>query len=80
VVDFTWELSDNRLNTRVCPGFGKRCYGLRTDFRNCGDFDGLPINLKVLFWVEKSGGRLFRRIPDIQFSGQDGDDHEPFSI
>jgi nucleoside 2-deoxyribosyltransferase len=46
-------------------GLGKRCYGLRTDFRNSGDFDGIPINLQVLYWIEASGGKLFRRIEDI---------------
>ncbi|AFM23334.1 nucleoside 2-deoxyribosyltransferase [Desulfomonile tiedjei] len=44
---------------------GKKCYGLRTDFRNCGDFDGIPINLQVLYWIESSGGRLFGRIEEI---------------
>ena len=47
-------------------GIGKKCYGLRTDFRDCGDFDGIPINLQVLYWIESSGGRLFRRIDDIE--------------
>jgi nucleoside 2-deoxyribosyltransferase len=46
-------------------GLGKRCYGLRTDFRDCGDFEGLPFNLQVLYWIESSGGKLFRRIADI---------------
>jgi nucleoside 2-deoxyribosyltransferase len=46
-------------------GLGKKCYGLRTDFRNSGDFDGIPINLQVLYWIESSGGRLFRRIDEI---------------
>ncbi|MGB6067030.1 MAG: nucleoside 2-deoxyribosyltransferase [Desulfomonilaceae bacterium] len=41
-------------------GLGKRCYGLRTDFRNSGDSDGIPINLQVLYWIESSGGQLFR--------------------
>ena len=44
---------------------GKRCYGLRTDFRDCGEFDGMPFNLQVLYWIEASGGKLFRRIEDI---------------
>jgi nucleoside 2-deoxyribosyltransferase len=35
---------------------GKKCYGLRTDFRDSGDFDGLPINLQVLYL-----GRVQRR-------------------
>ncbi|AFM27779.1 nucleoside 2-deoxyribosyltransferase [Desulfomonile tiedjei] len=46
-------------------GLGKKCYGLRTDFRNSGDFDGVPINLQVLYWIEALGGRLFRRIENI---------------
>ncbi|MBI5249091.1 MAG: nucleoside 2-deoxyribosyltransferase [Desulfomonile tiedjei] len=33
---------------------GKTCYGLRTDFRSCGDFDGIPVNLQVLYWMESS--------------------------
>jgi nucleoside 2-deoxyribosyltransferase len=44
---------------------GKKCYGLRTDFRNSGDFDGIPINLQVLYWIEVSGGKLFRRVDEI---------------
>jgi nucleoside 2-deoxyribosyltransferase len=46
-------------------GIGKRCFGLRTDFRDCGEFDGQPFNLQVLYWIESSGGKLFRRIEDI---------------
>lgn len=44
---------------------GKKCYGLRTDFRDSGDFDGIPINLQVLYWIEASGGRLYKRIEEI---------------
>jgi hypothetical protein len=36
-----------------------------TDFRDSPDFDGIPINLQVLYWIEASGGKLFRRIEDI---------------
>ena len=50
-------------------GLGKRCYGLRTDFRDLGDFEGLPINLQVLYFIDSSGGRLFRRLEDIEFRG-----------
>jgi nucleoside 2-deoxyribosyltransferase len=46
-------------------GLGKKCYGLRTDFRDCGEFDGLPFNLQVLYWIQSSGGKLFRRIDEI---------------
>lgn len=48
-------------------GLGKPAYGLRTDWRDCGDFVGLPINLQILWFIEKSGGKLFRRIEDIEF-------------
>jgi nucleoside 2-deoxyribosyltransferase len=48
-------------------GLGKKCYGLRTDFRNSGDFDGIPINLQVLYWIESSGGKLFRKVDEITF-------------
>jgi nucleoside 2-deoxyribosyltransferase len=46
---------------------GKKCYGLRTDFRNSGDFEGIPINLQVLYFIESSGGKLFRTIDAISF-------------
>jgi len=44
---------------------GKKCCGLRTDFRNSGDFEGIPINLQMLYCIESSGGKLFRRISEI---------------
>jgi nucleoside 2-deoxyribosyltransferase len=44
---------------------GKRCYGLRSDLRDTGDFVGIPFNLQVLHFLELSGGRLFRSIADI---------------
>jgi len=47
-------------------GIGKRSHGLRTDWRDSGEF-GLPVNLQVLHFIEKSGGKLFRRIEDIEF-------------
>lgn len=47
-------------------GIGKRCFALRTDVRDCGDLPGLPLNLQVLFFIEYSGGRLFRKIEDIE--------------
>jgi len=48
---------------------GKKCYGLRTDLRNTGDFVGLPINLQLLHFIERSGGKLFRSIEEISISG-----------
>jgi nucleoside 2-deoxyribosyltransferase len=47
---------------------GKKCYALRTDLRNTGDFIGIPFNLQVLHFVERSGGRLFRSIAEISIN------------
>ena len=47
-------------------GIGKKCFGLRTDFRDSGDLPGLALNLQVLYFIGYSGGRLFRRIEDIE--------------
>jgi nucleoside 2-deoxyribosyltransferase len=44
---------------------GKRCYGLRTDVRDSGDFVGIQINLQVLHFIERTGGVLFRSIEEI---------------
>jgi len=46
---------------------GKKCYGLRTDFRVSGDFEGISINLQVLYWIESTGGKLFKTIDEIEF-------------
>ncbi|MBI5249034.1 MAG: nucleoside 2-deoxyribosyltransferase [Desulfomonile tiedjei] len=46
-------------------GLGKKCYGLRSDFRDSGDFDGIPINLQVLYWIEASAGKRFRKIEEL---------------
>ncbi|HEY5513350.1 MAG TPA: nucleoside 2-deoxyribosyltransferase [Geomonas sp.] len=48
---------------------GKRCYGLRTDQRDSGDFIGLPVNLQILHFIERSGGKLFRSIAEISITG-----------
>lgn len=47
-------------------GIGKPVFGLRTDWRDSGEF-GLPLNLQVLHFIEKSGGTLFRSIEEIDF-------------
>lgn len=47
-------------------GIGKKCFGLRTDFRDAGDLPGLPLNLQVMYFIEHSGGRLFRRVEEIE--------------
>ena len=40
-------------------------FGIRTDFRDCGDLPGVPINLQVLFFIENAGGALYRKVEDI---------------
>lgn len=45
---------------------GKKCYGLRTDMRDTGDFVGIAINLQVLHFIERTGGTLFRSIDEIE--------------
>ena len=49
---------------------GKRCYGLRTDQRDSGDFIGVPVNLQVLHFIEISGGTLFRSLKEIVITGR----------
>jgi nucleoside 2-deoxyribosyltransferase len=49
---------------------GKKCYGLRTDQRDSGDFIGLPVNLQILHFIEGSGGKMFRSIAEITITGQ----------
>jgi hypothetical protein len=39
---------------------------LGTDWRDSGEF-GLPVNLQVLHFIEKSRGSLFRSIEEIEF-------------
>jgi nucleoside 2-deoxyribosyltransferase len=64
---------------------GKTCFALRTDQRDCGDFIGLPVNLQILHFIARSGGRMFRSIAEISlaeftgvpagFSGRGGPQH-----
>jgi nucleoside 2-deoxyribosyltransferase len=37
---------------------GKRCHGLRTDFRLAGDNPGAIVNLQVQYFIEASGGSV----------------------
>lgn len=43
-------------------GLGKRVYGLRADARDAGDFEGLALNLQLLYFIEASGGVLVRTV------------------
>jgi nucleoside 2-deoxyribosyltransferase len=46
-------------------GLSKVVYGLRTDWRDSGDMPGIPINLQVLFFIEATGGKLFRSVEEV---------------
>ena len=50
-------------------GIGKRVYGLRTDFRDCGDFPGVPLNVQLLYFIAASGGRLLASLADLSTIG-----------
>lgn len=69
--DVVVALLDGEGDPGVCSevgfadGIGKRCYGIRFDVRDFGDFDGLPINLQTLFFIEDSGGQLFRSLDPL---------------
>lgn len=65
VLDGTEVDSGTAAEVGFASALGKRCYGLRTDQRDCGDFVGLPINLQLLHFIDRSGGRMFRNIDDI---------------
>ena len=58
--------SGTAVEIGFAAGIGLKCFGLRTDWREVGDLLGLPINLQVLHFIEKSGGRLFRSIKEIE--------------
>ncbi|MBI1387762.1 MAG: 2-deoxyribonucleoside glycosidase [bacterium] len=44
---------------------GKRIDGYRGDFRRTGENDGVVVNLQVQYWIEKSGGRIFRGLIEL---------------
>ena len=67
VLDGTEVDSGTASELGFAAALGKRCYGLRTDLRDCGDFTGIPVNLQVLHFIATSGGRLFRTIEAITF-------------
>lgn len=39
--------------------------GLRTDFRQTGENNGVIINLQVQYWIEQSGGKIIRTLDEI---------------
>lgn len=45
-------------------GLGKQVWALRTDFRNSGE-PGAIVNLQVQYFVEASGGKIFRTAEDL---------------
>ncbi|UYP46766.1 hypothetical protein NEF87_003051 [Candidatus Lokiarchaeum ossiferum] len=47
-------------------GLGKKIYGYRGDFRNCGDNLGSVINLQVEYFINASGGRIFYSLEELK--------------
>ncbi|MDX9753117.1 MAG: nucleoside 2-deoxyribosyltransferase [bacterium] len=39
--------------------------GYRGDFRRSGENDGVLVNLQVQYWIEKSGGRIYTSLKDL---------------
>ena len=44
---------------------GKRILGFRGDFRRSGENEGVLVNLQVQYWVERSGGEIYRDVNDL---------------
>jgi nucleoside 2-deoxyribosyltransferase len=65
ILDGTEPDSGTVAELGYAAGLGKACYGLRTDLRDVGDLPGLPINLQVQYFIEKSGGCLVRSIKGL---------------
>jgi nucleoside 2-deoxyribosyltransferase len=66
VLDGTDVDSGTAAEMGFAVGVAKPVFGLRTDWRDSGEF-GLALNLQVLHFIKTSGGSLFRRIEDIEF-------------
>ena len=47
-------------------GIGKKIYGYRGDFRNCGDNLGSVINLQVEYFINASGGHIFYSLDEVK--------------
>lgn len=43
---------------------GLCCFGLRTDFRRCGE-EGSAVNLQLEWFIHSSGGTIARTLPDL---------------
>lgn len=58
---------DSGTAAEIGYGFalGKTVWGLRTDTRLIGDNEGAIVNLQVQYFIEASGGRIARNIPDL---------------
>ena len=67
VLDGTEVDSGTAAEAGFAAGLGMPVHGLRTDWRDCGDYIGLPVNLQIIHFIRKSGGKLFRRIEEIEF-------------
>jgi nucleoside 2-deoxyribosyltransferase len=66
VLDGTEVDSGTASEMGFAAGISKPVFGLRTDWRDSGEF-GLALNLQLLHFIETSGGELVRRIEEIKF-------------
>ena len=59
---------DSGVAAEIGYGFGlhKTIYGFRSDLRQTGDNLGAEINLQLQFFIESSGGTLFRSINGLK--------------
>ena len=44
---------------------GKKVNGYRGDFRRSGENEGVLVNLQVQYWIEKSGGRIYSSLKEL---------------
>lgn len=49
----------------ACALGGRIIHGYRGDFRQSGENPGVKINLQVEYWIEKSGGRVFSSLDEL---------------
>ena len=47
-------------------GLGKKIFGYRGDFRDCGDNLGSVINLQVEYFILASGGTIYRSMEEVK--------------
>lgn len=59
---------DSGTSSEVGCGYmaGDVCFGVRSDFRKSGENEGCIINLQVQYFIEASGGKIFRSQEELK--------------